>query len=871
MDKLQKISVATGITWVEVADADLRILCGCPADSVKHLMKRGLILEREKGGVRYESGPNAILLCDTMLQHGEFSNLAEFPVLQMLYKQGMLIPGHPNNAGQKPLLIGRSQQVNAQMQYIFRGNYGLVSKEEMIQAGLSEAQAEEQMRMKLRFAFGRISPSHQLLDSLAVEEQRVEIRAGVFIERLAENQYRISYQDQQIDVDLALPPEQRYETPYPLGYQMFERQYFAVLHSGEGDGWDVNRPSMSSILMYQGRIYLIDAGPNLYENLSALGIGVDEITGIFHTHAHDDHFSGITTLMRSGHRLKYFAVPHVRSTVAKKLAALLSIEEERFGDYFELHDLQMGSWNCIEGLEVKPIFSPHPVETSIFEFRALWNDGYKSYAHFADIVSLDLLGKMVEEDPTKPGVSQALYAQVKEDYLNPVDLKKLDIGGGMIHGEAEDFRQDRSGKIFLSHTAQSLTTAQKEIGSSAPYGVVDVLIDSKTDYTRSSARTYIKAYFPNVPDFEHETLLNGELLSFNPGSIILKGDAAVDNILLLLQGNVERLISSQDIHSSMDAGSLIGEMAVLKEMPAEATYRATNFVQALRIPASLFMAMVRRYGLLEDLYNTLEARSFLHSTTLFGEGVPFPTLNNLLDNMVSRRYEPGDYLGCRDLSVLNLIESGSVRLMVGSEELERLGPKAYFGEESSVFELPCLYRLEILEPTQVLQIPGELLRKIPIVRWKLFEGYHKRSLAVVHGGNEDEVFLWRDAFSIQIQQMDIHHQKLVEIANSIMEILRNGQDKGSLLKAFGALVAYTHYHFEAEEVVMSQYHYPDLAEHKLKHKALVEQVLDFQRQLESRDDYGEMDFKGFFSGWLIKHILSEDRKYGAFLNDRCIF
>ena len=39
---------------------------------------------------------------------------AEFPVLQMLYKQGMLVPGHPNNTGAKPLLIGARAQVDAQ-------------------------------------------------------------------------------------------------------------------------------------------------------------------------------------------------------------------------------------------------------------------------------------------------------------------------------------------------------------------------------------------------------------------------------------------------------------------------------------------------------------------------------------------------------------------------------------------------------------------------------------------------------------------------------------------------------------------------------------------------------------------------------------
>ena len=113
MSKLRKIHITKGVSWVEAPDAGLFVLCGCPADAVKHLMRRGLILETEREGVPFETGPNAILLSDVMLQNGTFCNLAEFPVLQMLYRQGMIIPDHPNNSGEKPMLIGLKELVEA--------------------------------------------------------------------------------------------------------------------------------------------------------------------------------------------------------------------------------------------------------------------------------------------------------------------------------------------------------------------------------------------------------------------------------------------------------------------------------------------------------------------------------------------------------------------------------------------------------------------------------------------------------------------------------------------------------------------------------------------------------------------------------------
>ena len=128
---IRKIKVANGVYWVEVPDADLRVLCGCPADSVKLLIRRGLIVKTEANGVTFETGPNAILLSDVMIQNGQIANLAEFPVLQMLYRQGMLLPNHPNNTGSRPLLIGLDEVLSAQSEYIFRGNYGLVTKDEI--------------------------------------------------------------------------------------------------------------------------------------------------------------------------------------------------------------------------------------------------------------------------------------------------------------------------------------------------------------------------------------------------------------------------------------------------------------------------------------------------------------------------------------------------------------------------------------------------------------------------------------------------------------------------------------------------------------------------------------------------------------------
>jgi len=49
---ITKINITNGVCWVEVKEANVRILCGSPADSVKHLIKKGLSLWVEKNGIK---------------------------------------------------------------------------------------------------------------------------------------------------------------------------------------------------------------------------------------------------------------------------------------------------------------------------------------------------------------------------------------------------------------------------------------------------------------------------------------------------------------------------------------------------------------------------------------------------------------------------------------------------------------------------------------------------------------------------------------------------------------------------------------------------------------------------------------------------
>ena len=718
---MKKVKITTGVYWVEVPEADLRMLCGAPADVVKHMMRGGFITSIDRGGVQFESGPNAVLLSDVSIQNGEFSNLAEFPVLQMLYRQGMIIPGHPNNTGRKPLIIGAEDQVIAQKEYIYRGNYGLVSEEEIVAAGVAPERAKELMRIKTEFAFGSIRRPEELIDFRLVHDEPVEIVPGVDIERVAINTYRIAYKRDYVEVQLNLERHESYEPPYVLGQHKIKREYFSIVHTGEGDGWDVHRPCMASILVFQGRVFLIDAGPNVMNTLNSLGISVNEISGIFHTHAHDDHFAGLTSLVRADHRLPYYATPLVRSSVMKKLSALMSFPEEQFDDYFVPHDLIEGEWNMIDGLEVRPVYSPHPVETTIMFFRALWDHDYKTYAHFADITSFDILQRLMKNGSP---ITRELHREVEENYLTRVDVKKLDIGGGMIHGMAHDFRNDRSTRIVLSHKASDLTLEEKEIGSNSSFGMRDILIHTDENAFGTNAVELLRKNFPDVPEYDLIMLSNCPAYTRSIGTILVKKDEVHPEVYLLLNGLVEVLDADDSVQNILTPGAFIGERSGLLSIPPTRTYRSASFVNLIEIPATMYLQFIKRNGMFELMERHLDQKHYLEGSYILGDRISGNILTRIVQTVQETGLKTGEYASIGEY--LYFIVSGRIAVECDGKKIDTVGPRSAIGEQAVLDSNECRLSFRAVEDTHLYAIPVSEIRDIPIVRWKLLEQMNRR-------------------------------------------------------------------------------------------------------------------------------------------------
>jgi hemerythrin len=330
---------------------------------------------------------------------------------------------------------------------------------------------------------------------MVIGEHEREIRNGVTIRRLSLNNYEISYKGESIEIDLNLKPDENYGATYDLGFHRISQEYFSIIHCGEGNGWDANRSCMGSIITFQNRIFLIDAGPHIDKIITSLGICNSQIDGIFQTHVHDDHFAGLTSLFQTGHKNKILCYQAGQTYGTKEIFSINRYGRRIFWRFFEIHDLEIDKWNDIYGLDVMPLYSPHPLETTIFYFRAHGEFGDAVYGHLADIISKKNFKRTIETEK-KEGISQDFFDKIWNGYSIKCDIKKIDGGLGFVHGNSKDFINDPSKKLLISHTDWDLSVKEREIGNNAAFGQQDILIPARVDYCELLQGNYLNTTSP---------------------------------------------------------------------------------------------------------------------------------------------------------------------------------------------------------------------------------------------------------------------------------------------------------------------------------------------------------------------------------------
>ncbi len=130
--------------------------------------------------------------------------------------------------------------------------------------------------------------------------------------------------------------------------------------------------------------------------------------------------------------------------------------------------------------------------------------------------------------------------------------------------------------------------------------------------------------------------------------------------------------------------------------------------------------------------------------------------------------------------------------------------------------------------------------------------------------------VWKDEYSVGIEEMDNDHKKLLNLINQLQTAVHYYTGREFEEKALEELVDYTKTHFNKEEKLLEDNGYADLDAHKLLHKQFIDKVNQFLEQYKQDSELTINDTLEFLKDWLIKHINGTDKEYGKVLNDKGI-
>jgi|WetSurMetagenome_2_1015567.scaffolds.fasta_scaffold1024890_1 hemerythrin len=127
---------------------------------------------------------------------------------------------------------------------------------------------------------------------------------------------------------------------------------------------------------------------------------------------------------------------------------------------------------------------------------------------------------------------------------------------------------------------------------------------------------------------------------------------------------------------------------------------------------------------------------------------------------------------------------------------------------------------------------------------------------------------WKEDYSVGIKKIDDQHKKLVAHLNDLFEAMKAGKGREVLDAVLNGLVQYTKDHFATEESLMKLYDFPDYEAHKQKHDKMAEHVIKLKQKVDSGEISNPLQITDFLKEWLGKHIMSTDKLYGPYLNQK---
>lgn len=124
---------------------------------------------------------------------------------------------------------------------------------------------------------------------------------------------------------------------------------------------------------------------------------------------------------------------------------------------------------------------------------------------------------------------------------------------------------------------------------------------------------------------------------------------------------------------------------------------------------------------------------------------------------------------------------------------------------------------------------------------------------------------WDNTLDTGHARMDAEHKALAELFNLLPHAVEHRKGRDFCSKVLDDIIQHAKMHFDLEQQLMAQHHYPKTEQHAAEHAMLIDQALHYQATFDTDSSGSRIALTRFPEVWLAFHILFSDKELADFL------
>jgi len=128
-------------------------------------------------------------------------------------------------------------------------------------------------------------------------------------------------------------------------------------------------------------------------------------------------------------------------------------------------------------------------------------------------------------------------------------------------------------------------------------------------------------------------------------------------------------------------------------------------------------------------------------------------------------------------------------------------------------------------------------------------------------------FDWSSDLSVNVQEIDDEHRKLVDMVNSLNGAMLARKGREAQKATIDAMVDYAATHFATEERYMQAFRYQGYQAHRVEHEKFTAKALELKARADRAGFILTLEIVDFLKAWLQNHIRGTDKRYQSCFNE----